>query len=1018
MKAPALLLSLGTLVLGAAIGPTRADELESGFANPPSEARIRAYWWWLNGNVTKAAITRDLEEMAAKGWGGALLCDAGGAEQDGNARVPHGPTFFTPEWRELYKHALTEADRLGLELSLNIQSGWNLGGPTIRPADAPKKLVWSETRLTGPATVHRRLEEPDHPKELYRDVAVVAYRVRRAREGAPRRPLQSWAEKALHKALYFSAPDTSVLLQEQPSEPGEEDALSGDVRDLTGHLGQDGTLSWDAPEGEWELLRFGSTLNDHSRVSTHSDGGGGFALDPFDAAVFRSYWRDVVEPLIADAGPRAGRSLKYLHTDSWEVEVANWTPTLREEFRRRRGYDLLPFLPVIAGRIVDSRPVSNRFLNDFRRTMGDLAIDNHYRLFRDGAHRHRLLIHPESGGPHAVPVDSLQALGFNDVPMSEFWARSWRHRVGDPNRFFVKQPASAAHTYGRRIVAAEGFTTIGPHWQERLWENLKPSFDRAACEGLNRLVWHAFTASPKEMGLPGQEYFAGTHFNPNSTWWPVSGPFVAYLNRVQHLLQQGLFVADAAYYYGDHVPNFAQLKSSDPAKVLPGYDYDVATEEVVLGRMSVRDGRIVLPDGMSYRVLVLPDRPRISLPVLRKVKRLVTDGATVIGPKPVGATSLSGYPRCDEDVARIADELWGEGKGRGQKATGKGRVIWGRTARDVLRGDGLPPDFERLEPDGSSALDYVHRRDGDTDIYFVANPSDLGQNAACAFRVTGRDPEIWLPDTGEVMKGVPSRERDGRTVVPLGFEPYGSVFVVFRSPAATRVVSARKDGKPVFASGSARGLASGVQIHERAGRLRLGASQTGAYEVTDARGRVARVTVPSLAAPQTLDGGWTLHARTEGLRSPATSPLALERLLSWTELEPPEVKYFSGTLEYSRALELGEDRFGPTRRLWLELGEVREIAQVELNGRDLGILWKPPFRADLTEAARPGENRLVVRVTNFWPNRIIGDLALPDDRRVTRTNIRKFEPDSPLLPSGLIGPVRLVTAAEQVIEFP
>ena len=235
--------------------------------------------------------------------------------------------------------------------------------------------------------------------------------------------------------------------------------------------------------------------------------------------------------------------------------------------------------------------MSNRFLNDFRRTMGDLAIDNHYRLFRDGAHRHGLLIHPESGGPHAVPIDAQQCLGFNDAPMSEFWAWSWRHRVGDANRFFVKQPASAAHTYGRKLVLAEGFTTIGPHWQETLWDNLKPSFDQALCEGLNLLVWHAFVCSPQEAGMPGIQYFAGTHLNPNSTWWSRSGPFFDYINRCQWMLQQGLFVADVAYYYGDHVPNFTQLKRTDPAKVLPGYDYDVVTEEVVLTRMTVQDGR-------------------------------------------------------------------------------------------------------------------------------------------------------------------------------------------------------------------------------------------------------------------------------------------------------------------------------------------------------------------------------------------------------------------------------------------
>ncbi len=597
-----------------------SDALAAGFAHPPRSARLRAYWWWLNGNVTKAAITRDLEEMAAKGFGGALICDAGGAEQDGNARVPHGPDFFSAEWRELYQHTLREADRLGLEMSLNIQSGWNLGGPMVEAEDAPKKLVWSEVRVKSPAQDALKLPEPKHPPQFYRDVAVVAYPVKpsddkagvrvsassaqvdhpadlvvdgntdtfwvsqgaeqgkgpttqrpewlqfsfdeavtvaavslRGRQGygprtgefqssddgtawrraiaftvkdgqeltlsagdaraahfrlvffsafdvrfpqAPRnvqvaevkllgkdgqvltssqpqrRPLLNWDKKALHRALSFSAPDTSPLLQELPAEPGEEDTHATQVVDLTDKMDADGTLRWTPPAGEWEILRFGCTLNDHCRVSTCSDGWQGYALDPFDAGAFRRYWDAVVEPLIADAGPLAGRALKYLHTDSWEVEVANWTPTLRQEFRRRRGYDLLPYLPVIAGRIVDSRPVSNRFLNDFRRTMGDLAIDNHYRLFVEGAHRHGLLIHPESGGPHAVPVDAQQCLGMDDAPMSEFWAWSWRHRVGDENRFFVKQPASAAHTYGHKLVLAEGFTTIGPHWQETLWDNL------------------------------------------------------------------------------------------------------------------------------------------------------------------------------------------------------------------------------------------------------------------------------------------------------------------------------------------------------------------------------------------------------------------------------------------------------------------------------------------------------------------------------------------------------------------
>ena len=405
------------------------------------------------------------------------------------------------------------------------------------------------------------------------------------------------------------------------------------------------------------------------------------------------------------------------------------------------------------------------------------------------AQRHGMEIHPESGGPHAVPIDSLQCLGLSDIPMSEFWARSWRHRVSDESRFFVKQPASAAHTYGRRLVAAEGFTTIGPHWQETLWDNLKPSFDRACCEGLNRLFWTLVACSPAEMGLPGQDMFAGTHFNPNSTWWGKSHAFLTYLNRCQYLLQQGLFVADACYYYGDHVPNFAQLKKSDPARVLPGYDYDVATEEVVLTRMEVQDGRIVLPDGMSYRVLVLPDRSNISLPVLRRIKQLVEAGATVLGPRPQRATGLENFPRCDEEVQAIAAELWGppDQETPTVRSVGKGRVISGSTAREILAADGVPPDAEFLvEVDGqvraAPGIDYIHRRTEQADIYFVSNQGATRAGVRAVFRVVGRQPEVWDPVSGSMHDAAVVTASGGRTAIPLELPPYGSVFVVFRTP--------------------------------------------------------------------------------------------------------------------------------------------------------------------------------------------------------------------------------------------
>ncbi len=929
--------------------------LESGWTDPPASARLRAYWWWLNGNVTPAAITRDLEEMKARGFGGALLCDAGGAEQDGNDRVRHGPTFFTPEWRELYRHTLHEAARLDLELSLNIQSGWNLGGPMVSADDAVKKLVWTETRARGPGPLSLTLPHPKLRDGYLRDLFVVAYPLK---PGSPSpRPMQMWEQKAMHRALNFSAPDTTPLLRDLPAEPGEEQTGHADVLDLSDRLDADGVLRWEAPEGEWEILRFGCTIGDHARVSTSSDGWNGYALDPLDADAFRRYWDAVVEPLLLDAGPLAGKTLKYLHTDSWEVEAVNWTPTLREAFRTRRGYDLLPFLPVLAGRIVDSRPVSNRFLHDFRRTLGDLAIDNHFRLFREGARRHGMEIHPESGGPHAVPVDAQQCLGYNDVPMSEFWAWSWRHRVGDSNRFFLKQPASAAHTYGHRYVAAEGFTTIGPHWQETVWDNLKPAFDKALCEGMNRLVWHAFVCSPAEEGLPGIQYFAGTHFNPNTTWWPKSGPFLAYINRCQWMLEQGHFVADVLFYYGDHVPNFAQLKQSDPARVLPGYDYDVLTAEALLERLEFRDDVLTLPDGMNYRVLVLPDHRAIALPVLRKVRALVEAGATVVGIPPAEASGLQGFPQSDTEVAALTAALWGDATDTtpGERACGKGRVLWGRTARDVLQKDRVRPDFEFAPALPDAALDYIHRRDGGTDIYFVASRSNRWENARCTFRVSGKAPELWNPVTAQRQFAQAYEIKDGHTTLPLEFAPCGSWLVVFREPAADHPASAQLN----------------TTTHEDLAEL------TGAWTVR-------------------FDPKWG------GPRS-----ITFDRLQDWTQHPEPGVRFYSGTAVYARTFDLPNGQRPAGRRLYLDLGAVRELAEVRLNRQSLGIVWAPPFQVDITDAVQATGNALEVEVVNFWPNRIIGDQSLPPDQRFTRTNIRKLTRDTPLMPSGLLGPVRL-----------
>ncbi|HEX7654298.1 MAG TPA: glycosyl hydrolase, partial [Verrucomicrobiae bacterium] len=930
-------------LLLAAVGRLPAeDALVAGWQNPPNEARLKAYWWWLNGNVTKESITRDLEEMKAKGFGGAVLFDANGAAQDGNAEVPHGPTFFTPEWRALYLHTLQTAQRLGLEISLNIQSGWNLGGPVVTADDAAKQYAWSELVVDGGTNGTWTLPQPKAREGYYRDAKVVAYPLKVGT--AKPATLKNWKQKALQESLQpFSAPDSAPLFAETAATPGEEAAATDKVIDLTAQVDTDGVLRWQAPAGVWQVLRLGYTIGDHAYVSTSSDGWAGYALDVYSATAFQRYWDKIVEPLIQDAGPLAGTTLKYLHTDSWEVELANWTPNLPAEFKKRRGYEVTPWLPVLAGRIIQSREASDRFLFDYRRTLGDLAIDGHYRLFRDNAHKHGLGIHPESGGPHAVPIDAQQCLGWDDAPMSEFWAWSWTHRIGDGNRFFVKQPASAAHTYGHKLVMAEGFTTIGPHWQERIWENLKPSFDKALCEGLNQLVWHAFVNSPDATGVPGQQYFAGSHLNPKSTWWAMSGPFFDYIDRCQFLLQQGGFCADVLYYYGDQVPNFTQHKRTDPAHCQPGYDYDVITAEALLERTSVKQGRIVLPDGMNYRALVLPDRTEISLPVLRQVAALVAAGATVIGPRPLRAESLEQSAAADAEVQKIAAQLWG-GK------TGRGRVIANRTVREVLAADGVGPDCTFTS--GAGDFDYIHRATDSAEIYFVANRSNVTARATVSFRCAGKIPELWDPVSGRHQAAARYTVKGGVTQIPLEFTPCGSWFVVFRQTAGPAPGEAvRASNQPVFSP--LLDLSPGWQVH--------------------------------------FDPRWGGPAQVE-----------FPTLTSWTKRAEPGIKYYSGTATYEKSFNWTPQSNQAATRMVLDLGEVRELAAVTVNGQKCGISWCPPFRVDITSALKPGGNQLAITVVNFWPNRIIGDADLPEAERVTQTNIRKLTNHTALMESGLM----------------
>jgi hypothetical protein len=1006
---------------GPAIGQ-RPDTLRVGFQNPPPNAETRCYWWWLNGNTTSDTITRDLEGMKAKGYQGAILVDADGSGRDQSLEVPVGPAIGSAEWISLYVHALDVAKRLGLEISLNVTSRWDVGiagGSTVTPEDAMKLLTFSRSHVQGGGNKSIQLAAPDAINGFYRPIATLVYPLRHTAAlpgaaGSARSAIQDLASKTASQETSISMSNSDRLMHDLTSVPGEQDADVSEVVDVTSHVGTDGVLKWAFPPGEWEVLQTGYT-DSPMKLTDYAGTPHGLAMDALSAKAFDDYWKQAVAPLVDAAQPYIGTSLRYLVTDSWEAGGANWTEEFRTEFQRRRGYDPVPYLPIVAGRILTSREVSNKFLFDLRRTIADLITVNYYDRFADDARKRGLETHPESGGPHGAPIDALETFRSAAFPQTEFWAMSSFHRATDEDRFFVKEASSAAHIYGKGIVAAEGLTSMEiAAWSESPGRNLQPTFDHALTEGLNRLFWHEFTSSPPELGMPGQEYFAGTHLNPNVTWWVQAAPLLRAFNRAQFLLQQGLPVSDLLYFYGDQVPGFARLKKDDPAHVLPGYDYDVTDEDALLNRMQFSGADLHTPEGLQYHALTLPSSRELSYGALKWVDKFVRQGGIVIGQKPLGPLGIIPSEKMSEYV-RIANEIWAGCKGDDTELVyEKGHIYCSGKSHNALETIGDPPDFtfrrdnEIGDTENGPAFDFVHRRTVDADIYFVRNTRTKTSEATLSFRVAGRAPEIWTPDDGSTTTALVYREtKDGRTEIPLAFPPSGSVFLVFKRPAALHLVAISRDGKDVFPS-----INQGAGLFSDEGSTFV-ASTPGTYRVIDSNGRERNFVVSGADLESRIDTQWTLSFPS-GWGAPASIPV--NRFQSWTESEDPNVRYFSGTATYVGTMHVPTSLLASRKQLWLNLGQVREIASVKVNGIALNTMWRSPFLSRIDGHLHSGENTVEIQVTNLWPNRIIGDLQPSAKTQYTHTNVRVYTKNSPLLPSGLLDPVTVQVGIVKSIQ--
>lgn len=913
---------------------TPKDELVEGFKNPPIEARPMALWDWTNGNVSLSQITYEMEQAKTKGMAGFDIWDVG-VLVDEKKIIPAGAPFMSEESVQAIAHAVREGDRLGLRLGLITASSWNAGGDWVKPEHGVMGLFKSELKISGGQKISQKLAFPSLPSKAGN--------------------LENLIEKNAEGLPTFYK---EVAVLAMPAE--KKDLKTNEIIDLSASVDAQGNLSWDAPQGEWTIMRYVCAPTGQP-LMVPSPNSNGRMIDHFSAEATEAHLMYIIERLQKELGTLKNRSLKYLYTDSYEANSAVWTPNIVSEFSKRFGYSMIPYLPVLDKKIVANQEISKRFLHDYQKLLSDLIIENHYAKCVALCKQYGLEFGAEAGGPgqpiHNVPFEDLKALGALSVPRGEFWNKHPQLELLQ----IVKGISSASHLYNQKYVEAESFTSVWL-WQEGPQE-LKPLADRAFCEGLNRVIYHTFPHTPAEAGTPGWVYNFGTLIHTNSSWWEKSKSFHEYLARCSYLLQQGNFVGDVAFYYGDQAPNFVKPKHVNPS-LGSGYDYDVVNSEAILKMMSVKEGKIFLPHGQSYEVLVMPNEDAVNLEVLKKLEKMVMEGATVIGRKPTKTYTLSSYEQKEKEIKAITDRLWGKCDSVTVKENkyGKGKIVWGKTIREILTERGKVPDFQFTASIDTAKLDYIHRQTATDDIYFVRNVKNIPFEAKMTFRNTDKTPQLWNPIDGSFYDIGTVQKEANTTQISLQIAPEESFFIVFR-----------KNPKK-------------APLTDKQSQITSEKSITGEWEVR-------------------FPHGWGVPTRT-----------IFPELSSWTVAKDTAIHYFSGVAAYHKTFEVSADDIRQGKRIFLDLGKVREVADVWLNGQHLGQRCFFPYSYEVTPYLKVGKNYLVVEVANVLNNRLVGDAKVPTPYKRTKSNILKgttawSKPwaEVSLVESGLLGTVKLVS---------
>ncbi|OAM90795.1 glycosyl hydrolase [Termitidicoccus mucosus] len=906
-----------SFVFGCAglVGAPIAAISPAEFRAPPAWARPHAMWQWVGYNITKEGITKDLESMKNVGVGGAIVFQITSAGTSRFAPVANvyspGVEYYNDEWLALLRHAAAEAQRLGLELGLHNCIGWSVsGGPWIKPENAMQRVVWSETRVAGPRPYDRFLDQPATKMNHYKDIAVLL------------------------------VPD---------GEPAP-----GDIINITGKMRPDGRLVCEIPRGKYTLYRFGHTPTG-SKPNAAPENTDALEADKMSAAAMSLHMRSVLEPLQKHLGDYVGRSLKVIHFDSYEAGGQDWTPLMREEFQARKGYDIIPWLPVLAGRMIESKEAAEGFKRDLKAAVADMFLEYSFQLPKKMIHEAGMEMQsePYATGPGNVarPFNTFDAVFMSDRPTTEFWF----HRRAD--ELDIWRVGSAIPFFGKTILSAEAFSGRGEHsrWSETP-ARLKFSGDLAFSLGINRMILHHWVHQPFPDHIkPGMSMGPwGTHFGRNQTWYEPGKAWLAYLARSQYLLQQGEKVSD-----------FIAMDVYVPGG-------DVISEKSLLNHVNIKDGRLTGPTGRIYHLLAISgkDQVPLSLEALAKIEELVTRGAVVFGPKPSVAAPSLDFAADEKKFKELADRIWGKGPlpETGENSYKKGKVLWGGSVDEALRRLNVPASVEfQGSRDRDDSICWLHRQADGVDIFYFSNLGEESKHLNVALRAKNKTPETWDPETGAVRPVAIWRPTDTGANVSLSLKPNQALFVVFEKTIT-------QDDFAVAVT--TRLPADDFMVERKADGWIVKSSIPGVVELQTAAGRKLSAAIDAVPDGLVPGGPWNVE-----FKPPVGQPFStkFDKLESWTRSDDKRIKYFSGTAIYTNTFRLPETAAADDLSVILNLGVVKELASVSVNGKFVATLWHTPFEVDVTGFIKPGENELRIEVANTWANRLIGDNDYPDD---------------------------------------